>query len=79
VLGLVGWAPHTQATAIDPAHVQSVLLGIAQDIAAIYDAFAGGFDDPHSPVNDPASLRAAASRLDSATAKANELRAEVQP
>jgi hypothetical protein len=68
-------APHA---AVDTSRVKDLLTGIAQDIGAIYDAFAGGPNDPHSPVNDQVALRDAASHLDSATARANQLADELQ-
>ena len=76
IMGVSAGAPHGP---IDTARVKDLLTGIAQDVAAIYDAFAGGPNDPHSPVNDQAALRDAASHLDAATARANQLRQELQP
>ena len=66
------------APAIDPARLWGRLSDIGQDIAGMYQSFAGGPNDPHSPVNDPAALRQAAGRLDAATAKATALRDELQ-
>ena len=76
IIGVSAGAPHGT---IDTARVKDLLTGIAQDVAAIYDSFAGGPNDPHSPVNDPAALRDAASHLDAATSKANQLRDQLQP
>jgi hypothetical protein len=76
LLGVTGFGQ--AAPSIDPARLWGQLTDIGQDIAAIYQSFAGGPDDPHSPVNDPAALRQASAHLDSATAKANALRDELQ-
>jgi glycerate-2-kinase len=73
MFALAAWAPHAQAAGVDPTRVRDLLAGIAQDVAAIYESFAGGLDDPHSPVSDPVALRQAASHLDAATARAHLL------
>jgi hypothetical protein len=77
LLGVTGFGQ--AAPAIDPGRLWDQLIDIGQDIAAIYQSFAGGPNDPHSPVNDPAALRQASSHLDAATVKANALRDELQP
>jgi hypothetical protein len=66
------------APAIDPARLWGQLNDIGQDIIAIYQSFAGGPNDPHSPINDPAALSQASGHLNAATAKANALRDELQ-
>jgi hypothetical protein len=76
LLGLAGFGQ--AAPPIDPGRLWDRLTDIGQDITAIYQSFAGGPNDPHSPVNDPAALRQASAHLDSATAKANALRDELQ-
>jgi hypothetical protein len=58
--------------------VRDLLVRIAVDIAAIFQSFSNGIDAPHSPVNDPAVLRNAKGRLDSATGTAVELATELQ-
>lgn len=65
---------------VSPSGLQRVserLGSIANDIEAIFASFANGIDSPHSPVNDPAALRDAQARLDSATRMANNLAAEL--
>jgi uncharacterized protein with von Willebrand factor type A (vWA) domain len=76
LLGMAGFGQ--AAPSIDPVRLWDRLSDIGQDIAAIYQSFAGGPDDPHSPVTDQASLRQASAHLDAATAKANALRDELQ-
>jgi hypothetical protein len=61
-----------------PASLWGQLNDIGQDIIAIYQSFAGGPNDPHSRVNDPAALSQASAHLNAATAKANALRDELQ-
>ena len=76
LLGMAGFGQ--AAPTIDPGRLWDHLTDIGQDIAAIYQSFGGGPDDPHSPINDPASLRQASAHLDAATAKATALRTELQ-
>jgi uncharacterized protein with von Willebrand factor type A (vWA) domain len=76
LLGMVGFGQ--AAPALDPARLWDRLTDIGQDIIAIYQSFAGGPDDPHSPINDRAALSQASAHLNAATAKANALRDELQ-
>lgn len=52
-------------------------MGIFQDVGAILNTFAGGPDDPHSPVTDQQTLKQDSERLNAATRKANELASEL--
>ena len=67
--------PGANAAALQDA--QTLMAGIAQDVAAIFESFAGGPADPHSPVYDRAALETAADHLDAATRKAQELADEL--
>jgi hypothetical protein len=58
--------------------MRDLLTGIADDVLAIFGSFSGGIDSATSPVNDPAALRDAAARLESARGKAEVLATEVQ-
>jgi hypothetical protein len=57
--------------------VAELLGSIANDIEAIYASFADGIDSAHSPVNDPAALRQAKARFDSAAHTATDLATEL--
>ena len=57
---------------------RDLLEGIADDVTAIYNSFAGGPDDPHSPVVDQPALARDKARLDAATQKAQALADELQ-
>jgi hypothetical protein len=57
---------------------RALVGGIFDDISAIAESFAGGPDDPHSPVADKAALARDKARLDSATDKAKELSSELR-
>jgi hypothetical protein len=63
---------------VNTQHAEELVLGIVQDMATILSSFAGGPDDPHSPVTNSSTLAQDAARLDSATQKANELAAEMR-
>jgi hypothetical protein len=56
---------------------RDLLLGIFQDVGAILNSFAGGPNDPQSPVTDQRTLKQDSERLDAATRKANELASEL--
>ena len=58
-------------------HVQELLNGIFDDVSEIGRSFAGGPNDPRSPVVDKRALSSDKARLDSATAKANQLTDEL--
>ena len=58
-------------------HVQELLIGIFEDVAGIADSFAGGPNDPRSPVVDKRALGSDKARLDSATSRANQLADEL--
>jgi hypothetical protein len=59
------------------AQARDLLVGMFEDVGAILKSFAGGPDDPNSPVTNSATLKQDAARLDSATHKANQLAAEL--
>ena len=59
-------------------HVEELVVGILQDMATILRSFAGGPDNPQSPVTNSSTLAQDKSLLDSATQKANELAAEMR-
>jgi hypothetical protein len=67
-----------RATLPDQEHVRDLLVGIADDIQAIFESFSGGLDNPHDPALDPVTLKQDQARLAAATSKANELRAELE-
>jgi hypothetical protein len=58
-------------------HARDLLLGIAQDVDAIFNSFSGGPDDPNGPVSNSVTLAQDRERLDAATRKASELATEV--
>ena len=58
-------------------HVRELLNGILEDVAGIASSFAGGPNDPHSPVTDKTALSRDKARLDAATAKAYQLADEL--
>jgi hypothetical protein len=58
--------------------VRVLMGGIFDDITAIAESFAGGPNDPHSPVVDPSALARDKARLDSATNKAQALSDELR-
>jgi len=70
-------APGGQAAGPEPQRVQALLSGIADDMDGIARSFAGGLDNPHNPVSDPAVLQQDSDRLAAATSKARELQAEM--
>ena len=51
--------------------------GIVEDVAAIATSFAGGPNDPKSPVVDQSTLAQDKARLDAATRKAEQLSNEL--
>jgi hypothetical protein len=57
---------------------RDLLTGIFDDVAAIANSFAGGPDDPHSPVVDRTALAQDKAHLDAATQKAQALADELQ-
>ena len=59
-------------------YVKALMGGIFDDIAAIVESFAGGPNDPHSPVVDQRTLARDKARLDSATDKAQALSQELR-
>jgi hypothetical protein len=58
-------------------HVRDLVAGIVQDVGGILNSFAGGPDDPKSPVTNAATLRDDQQRLDEATRKAEQLATEL--
>jgi hypothetical protein len=68
---------YSAATGPAGARARDLLLGIADDVRSIFEAFSDGIDAPKSPVNDPIALKRAKSDLDSATTKAEELANEL--
>jgi hypothetical protein len=56
---------------------RELALGIVDDISAVANSFAGGPDDPHSPIVDRVALNQDAARLQAATDKANRLASEL--
>ena len=69
--------PPGETQAARMQRVSALLGGIAEDVRAIFQSFAGGPDSPHNPVNDRAALNDAAGRLASATDKARDLAGEL--
>jgi len=65
------------ALGIDFPHVRDLLVGIAQDVDAIFNSFAGGPDDPNGPVSNSATLAQDSARLNAAQHKASELETEL--
>jgi hypothetical protein len=59
------------------SHARDLLAGIFEDVGGILNSFAGGPDDPSSPVTNRATLEQDAARLDSATRKADQLATEL--
>jgi hypothetical protein len=59
------------------AHARELLVGIFQDVDAILNSFAGGPNDPNSPVVNQNTLNRDAEHLDSATEKAQQLATEL--
>jgi hypothetical protein len=68
---------YSAATGPAGARARDLLVGIAEDVRSIFEAFSDGIDAPKSPVNDPIALKRAKSDLDSATNKAEELADEL--
>jgi hypothetical protein len=56
---------------------QELLTGIFQDVEAIYASFAGGPNDPHSPVVDRRALEQDRGHLNDASNKAEQLTIEL--
>jgi hypothetical protein len=59
-------------------HAEQSLTGILQDVGDILQSFAGGPNDPQSPVRNGSSLAEDRAHLNDATQKANELQNELQ-
>jgi hypothetical protein len=66
----------TSAVGLSP-HARDLLSGIFQDVDAILNSFAGGPNDPRSPVTNSITLKQDSDRLDSATQKAQQLATEL--
>jgi hypothetical protein len=62
---------------VDFSHVRDLLMGIAQDVDAIFNSFAGGPDDPNGPVSNSATLAQDSAHLNAAQRKASELATEL--
>jgi hypothetical protein len=57
---------------------RQLIGGIVEDLAAIASSFAGGPNDPKSPVLDQSSLARDKARLEAATQKAEQLADELR-
>jgi hypothetical protein len=57
--------------------IQQLMVGIGEDIGAILQSLSSRPDAPHNPVSDPAALKEAENRLESATSKAHDLADEL--
>jgi hypothetical protein len=58
-------------------HARELMAGILDDVGSILSSFAGGPDDPKSPVVNPTTLNTDSARLDAATRKAEQLATEL--
>jgi hypothetical protein len=65
------------AVGIDFLHVRELLGGIAQDVDAIFNSFAGGPNDPNGPVSNSRTLAQDSAHLQAAQQKASELANEL--
>lgn len=58
--------------------LRALLTTLYEDVSSFLGWLPDGFDGPHSPVNDPATLKRAVGQLDQATNSAREVVAEVE-
>jgi hypothetical protein len=67
----------------DPAiaeaqRMKDLVAGLVDDVVVLLGSLSEGIDGAHSLVNDPVELKKAAERLDRATNKAEDVRAEIE-
>ena len=64
-------------TVPDLGRVRDLLVGIFEDVDAIFNSFSGGPEDPKGPVRDQRALNEDSSRLAAARQKADQLAGEL--
>jgi hypothetical protein len=73
-----GRTPTAGEAMLEAGRVRDLIASMFDDVLAIFETFADGFDSPRSPINNQTSLREASGHLNSATAKAYQVLAELQ-